>query len=205
MANTAENYNPCIIFDAVINKWGFAMLHCDSRTHSLNAVQAAYELKPPCGKDLRKTERLFTFWERLRGARAYPKRSAFDPGALSDLWPYCFLLPASGVECLAFENFGKMLHHPQALVVPSFATGTNEVAPVFDTVRTLSRAAIERGKPEWREDEFNNLWGNNVKFRTIVLPLGDTAASDLLGLISYLEVRRTDIPGLDIRFPLNTS
>ncbi len=58
------------------------------------------------GKDRRKTERLFAYWQRLRDDRPFPAPEEIDCDQIGGLWPYCFLLPVQNIDNLDFSYLG---------------------------------------------------------------------------------------------------
>ncbi len=152
------------------------------------------------GKDRRKTERLFSYWKNLRGERPFPSHSEIDSDFIRGLWPYCFVLPADGVAKLAFVYLGCRLGQGQGVAAPDAEAGAMEVAAVFDTARVLSHVVIEKGETARDSGAFDNRWGDEIKYRTILLPLGEQppTVDHVLGLVSYLELQRAEIPGLKI-------
>lgn len=156
-------------------------------------------------KDRRKTERLFAYWQRLRDSRPFPAPEEIECDQIGGLWPYCFLLPVQNIDNLGFSYLGCRISGGQGVAAPQANAGPKEVARVFDSVRILSKEVRDRAVPARDSGAFDNRWGDEIKYRTIMLPVGETppTVDHIFGLVSYLEIQRAEIPGLKISTPLD--
>lgn len=141
-------------------------------------------------KHNRADEILQNYWRTLRGTRAFPSENTFDPDAITDIWPSCFLVSIDDVtRRLGYrysylgdhliEAYGDDLRNHD-VVKKLLSTHDTSTARRFDEV-TQGR------KPVFDEGMFINLRQHPIKYRACLLPLGETddAVSHIIGCMSW--------------------
>lgn len=126
--------------------------------------------------EVRFCTRLLRYWQEKRGIRTMPEESDIDPDELREDWDYCFLLQTRdmlnntdynftylGAKILAayydkaLDEYNEMMVGPNAhLLAPHFNQVLTSAAPMFD------------------EGQINNLHGETILYRQILLPLGNS-------------------------------
>ncbi len=136
------------------------------------------------------------YWEELRGERSFPASADVDPDRLRQLWPFVFIVSlADGIDGAAFTYGGEEIarfcgRNPAggAGEIPS-GMGAADCfpAPVWDRMKYLFEAAVNEKRPLGASDSFTMGDGNEVIYRSVVMPLsdGDSEAGDLLGVIKF--------------------
>ena len=131
-------------------------------------------------KDKRRlTQRLLDYWNEKRGDRAMPEENDIDPDELATDWDYCFLLQArdifniqdynftylgTGITQAYFDNLFD--EHNEFLIGPNAYHLSNH----FDKV-------LQTKAPVMDEGEFCTLQGRCIRYRQVLLPLGDVQGS----------------------------
>jgi hypothetical protein len=115
--------------------------------------------------------RLLAYWEQLRGDRDYPALADVDPEAISDIWPYCFLLDVRNYQAFPYFHYlGPSLAKYSGI----FLSGQHEWAQTFLKKAVCHfREALERGAPVLVEEELTQFDNRKLLFRSVLLPLSD--------------------------------
>lgn len=132
------------------------------------------------GQEKRITELLRLHWDTVKGEAIFPPESAInqESAELQRIWDHCFLvrIDHSNIEHpYAYIYLGEALVKAyggedaiakevcEALVYPSSMSLVHKFKEVADT-----------GLPVYEEGEFTNSVGEVIKFRSELLPLGNT-------------------------------
>lgn len=135
-------------------------------------------------------EEVLNYWESLRGNRPFPTESDIDPDEVADIWPSCFLISLDDVtrrlgyrysylgEAL-IEAYGDDIKNPE-IVMRLISTNSLPLAKRFDEV-------VKSKAPLFDEAEFVNLKQMRIKYRTCLLPLGnsDGQVTHILGSMRW--------------------
>lgn len=146
---------------------------------------------PPQGMERRLVLRLLSYWRDLPREQDLPSFKAIDPEQIPDMWENSFVLETIGSETDPFFR-----------AVGDKIADSHEVSPVGKHVSEtpanslVSRAAsyfaevLTKGIPVSRGGEFIKKNGNNVFYRSILLPMSDDGEtiSGLLGAANCREV-----------------
>lgn len=143
--------------------------------------QATHSPSDDNGSQQRINERLKTYWHELRGDRLYPREKDIDFNDIEPIWKSCFLVRRDETKQTRFSYiylgsdliaaYGDDLSAREIcerLVFPS----SMPLMHKFDEVVT-SQAPVEQ------EEEFTNTKGLHVKYRSLMLPLGNDEGTDV--------------------------
>lgn len=126
----------------------------------------------------RLNERLMEYWQELRGYRAFPSESEIDPEVVSDLWPACFLVQATGrapEQGFKYTYLGTSLIEAYGDDLTQADVRDRLVDPGSKTLMKAFEQVVISRKPVVEEGEFRNRRGITVKYRCCMLPLGHNA------------------------------
>jgi hypothetical protein len=127
------------------------------------------------GNQRRINEVLSSYWHMQRGERPYPLEQEIDVDHLMEIWDSCFLVR---VESHAAERKYTYLHLGSALVTAYGGTlDDKEICEklVFPSNMSLVHKfdeVVNRAAPILDESEFTNSRNVPVRYRSIMLPLG---------------------------------
>jgi hypothetical protein len=137
----------------------------------------------------RSHEILTQYWQQLKGARPFPAESEIDPEALQEIWRSCFLISIDDVtrrigyrysylgEDL-IEAYGDDVKNPD-VALRLISTNSLPIVQKFDEVVHSHQPAID-------ESQFVNLKHLNIRYRTCILPLGESGkVTHLLGCMRW--------------------
>lgn len=140
----------------------------------------AKKKKADSGKKRRVTEQLQTYWKKIKGKQAYPSLADIHPSDIREIWQDCFMV-----------EIGEDRHHYTYLgdnICDMFGgdlTGTS-VLYLCDSLAQKYFEVVKSKKPVSNEDEFTNLNNQEIKFRQILLPIGENKKVDhILGAMRY--------------------
>lgn len=136
-------------------------------------------LRPLAKKQARINERLLEYWEALRGDRAFPLESEVKPEDIKEIWDACFLVAIVPEE----EPRYKYSYLGQDIIEAYGAEGeSKEVCEqlVYPAPAPLTEQFLlieEKGQTAKEDNEFTNAKGLHVKYRSVMLPLGNPDGS----------------------------
>lgn len=137
----------------------------------------------------RSHERLQQYWDKLRGDHPFPSESQVDPDEIADIWPSCFLISIDDVtRRLGYrysylgdelvEAYGDDVKNPD-VALRLISTASIPIVKKFDEV-------VARQKPVVDESEFINLKNLRIRYRTCMLPLGQSGhVTHILGCMRW--------------------
>lgn len=126
------------------------------------------------GIERRITLRLLAYWEKLRGDRLMPTEENINPDDIEDLWDSCMLIHVRdldrkdynftylGAAIIEAYRHGLPPDDPDKLASPNAGTLAHSYSKVIATM-----------KPVLEEGEFRNPHNELIKYRQVLLPLGD--------------------------------
>lgn len=123
------------------------------------------------GVERRLVYRIMRHWQKQCGGRRYPSLSDIDPGAISDMWPSCFVLEtSSSTEAPYFHYLGDSLAKYSGV----FLGGEKDWSlTLLDKATERLRDAVDHRQPVMLEDEIVRYDGTRLLFRSILMPLSD--------------------------------
>lgn len=128
-------------------------------------------LNPPAQQqEQRLTFRLLSYWNRIRGDRAYPALSDVNIREISELWHFSFTIDVSKRDNHVFQYFGPEL----SSIFGTDYTGENVSEAMSDVIlnNTIGSylKALAECKPTMEAASFNYN-GKELRYRTLVVPL----------------------------------
>jgi hypothetical protein len=137
------------------------------------------------GSQQRINERLLAYWEGLRTGQFYPREKDIDFHDIEPIWASCFLVKRDETLATRFAYiylgsdliaaYGDDLNQREIcerLVFPSNMSLLHK----FDEVVTT-------GAPVEQEGEFTNTKGLHIRYRSMMLPLGNDDNTDVQFII----------------------
>jgi hypothetical protein len=123
------------------------------------------------GKEKRLIWRLLNYWEQQRGDRDYPALEDIDPAAISEIWPYCFLLDVKNYRAFPyFQYLGPSLAKYSGI----FLGGQHDWSfTLLKKAVCHFREALERGAPVLVEEELTQYDNRKLLLRSVLLPLSE--------------------------------
>ena len=121
------------------------------------------------------TEHLLRYWLQLRGAREMPQEKELNPDAIKDSWDSCFLINLTDSAKhggYRYTYMGKNLLDAFGEDVTRDDAETLVSLPSPRVIAKFDQAVAMR-KPLIDEAEFVNAKKMTIKYRQILLPLGN--------------------------------
>ncbi len=116
--------------------------------------------------------RLMAFWWDKRADRRFPSAKDFDPQELSAVWTHCFTLhPQEPCEQSAFHHVGETIAAMSGIGGAEITVGAISENSLLDHATRNVGEVLTRQVPVIRSGEFVNEEGQNVMYRSILLPL----------------------------------
>lgn len=117
-------------------------------------------------------EILLNYWNDLREGRPFPEENEFDPEAIKEIWPNCFLISLDAVtERLGYRYsyLGTNLIEAYGEAEPTLSPGLSQkdmpLVHQFDKVRETKNPATETST-------FTNKKNLKILYRASLAPLG---------------------------------
>lgn len=123
-------------------------------------------------KEKRLSEILLTYWEELKGDSDMPSESAIDTDKLEDVWDNCFLVEKKG-DKYAYSYLGKSIIEAYADVVEGEEIIEDQIYPESPGLIAKFEEVVHTKVPLHYEGAFINNNNMDIKFRKMLLPLGD--------------------------------
>ncbi|MDB2414715.1 hypothetical protein N9W34_02980 [Rickettsiales bacterium] len=128
------------------------------------------------GKHNRITEILYDAWDKARGTRVFPEPDDIDKSIISEVWDDSFIIkiiPLISEYGFSFEYRGKNLspehiHSETGLYIKNLITG------FLETETERYTKVVKSKKPLIEENIYKAANGGVIKYRQILLPLGNT-------------------------------
>ena len=122
-------------------------------------------------KERRLIWRLLAYWEQRRGDREYPALGDIDPAAISEIWPYCFLLDVRNYQGFPYFHYlGPSLAKYSGI----FLSGQHDwTHTLLKKAVCHFREALERSAPVLVEEELTQFDNRKLLFCSVLLPLSD--------------------------------
>lgn len=134
-------------------------------------------------KRQRVTDILNDYWEELRGNKAYPSIDEIDKNKLAEVWEDTFLIEVfplvmgSGYRFLhKGKNIGDDYHSEAGKYIKNLVIG------FLDNASDRYEKVIKEQKP-LREENIFETDNTKLKYRQILLPLGNSDKGEITGII----------------------
>lgn len=143
-------------------------VHCFE--HSENVLSGA--------KDRRLVHRMLFYWASLKERAALPSIDNLDLRGMPEDWRQCFILARTGPDgCYGFDHLGRSFANDTG---PNLPENTLDIMPgglLYYAVRALPMA-VEQRVPVTTGGAYLRA-GNEVKFRSILLPFEGRASNTI--------------------------
>lgn len=120
--------------------------------------------------------RLFNYWNKQRGYRLFPSEEKINPEEISEIWPHCFLIQTNDLKNRHRADFtylgSEILHVYHDYLAD--ADANDFVSPKTSHLSQNFQTVLDTKAPIMQSGEFFTSWGNTIRFRQCLLPLGDT-------------------------------
>lgn len=130
------------------------------------------------GYNRRITETLLRYWLQLRRGRYFPSEQDVNPEDIGSLWDNCFLVhisskPTENQDYYKYTYLGGNLIHVYDGDITEEGVCKSLVSPFTKKVSEKFDEVFETKRPVYDESEFTNSNNIIIKYRQILLPLGD--------------------------------
>lgn len=123
----------------------------------------------------RLTQRLTTYWEKLKKEDDMPAFGRFNSGALSDVWEYCMLLAVndnSNSPSYSFYQMGDKVRELYGSQANSQALAPAGKSGQAANIIKRANEIIQTQGPVYDDGQFVSERNKMVKFRSCMLPFG---------------------------------
>ena len=136
-------------------------------------------------------QRLYKYWDSLREGRIFPSENQIDSDEIADIWPSCFLISIDDVT----RRLGYRYSYLGNALIEAYGDDSNNPDVAHQLLSTADAPMVKmydevckHKKPAIDESEFINLKNLKIKYRTSLLPLGnsDGAVSHILGCMRWM-------------------
>jgi hypothetical protein len=127
------------------------------------------------------TQRLIAYWQQKRGRRPMPEENDIDPDELAADWDYCFLLQSRDIFNIQDYNFTYLGAGIKQAYFDNLFDEHNEflIGPNAYHLSKHFNKVLHTKAPVMDEGEFCTLQGRCIRFRQVLLPLGDAQGNVL--------------------------
>jgi len=128
----------------------------------------------------RVTDQLERYWSKIKGKKKYPGLSEIHPLDIADIWQDCFMVEI-GEERHHYTYIGDNISD----MFGGDLTGTS-VLYLCDSLAQKCFEVTKLKQPVFSEDEFVNLNNEEIKYRQVLLPIGEgKEVGYILGAMRY--------------------
>ena len=120
------------------------------------------------------TEKLLRYWLKLRSDKQFPNESELDIDHLSDIWDSCFLVEMRSPGVFRYNYLGRNLIEAYGGDVTNEEISKKLVSPYTERVAKKFAEVVAARKPIKDDAEFIDSKNLQIKYRQILLPLGDS-------------------------------
>lgn len=135
-------------------------------------------------------ERMRNHWASVKEMRPFPREDELDPAAIPDIWPHCFLIDIRSGRVkngFRYEYMGEPLMLAYGANMMAFERCDATTEPHIHSLLTTLDQVVESGEEAVDENEFTNVQGLLVKYRSCLLPLGRDKVEYVLGCMRWKE------------------
>lgn len=119
--------------------------------------------------------KLFYYWDKLRGNRAFPCEDSINPDEIPEIWPHCYLIQTNDLKNRRRADFTYLGSEILRIYHDLLATedANDFISPSTSHLSQNFWLVIENKKPIMQSGQFPTSRGNTIKFRQCLLPLGN--------------------------------
>ncbi len=120
-------------------------------------------------------EKLLAYWASLKQGRLYPDEQDFDTNQLGDVWISCFLVQVEAADSEPTFNYayvGKELIDAYGDDLTGHEICETLAYPANETMIVRLKEVLKEEHPVIDENSFTNASGEEVRYRSCMLPLG---------------------------------
>lgn len=132
-------------------------------------------------------EKIQSYWESMKGDRAFPKEADINPEDIEDIWDSCFLVhvdPHKDDQEFKYTYLGQSLVEAYGDDLNNREICERLVYPSNMSLVHKFKEIIATKAPVTEDSEFTNTKGMLIKFRSCMLPLGkedDSSVQYIIG------------------------
>lgn len=119
------------------------------------------------------TEALKTYWEGLQKDGKLPSEQDINSEDIPEIWENCFLVRVDGKNNFAYEFLGKSIIEAYADENVSEQIIEDQLYPESPGIINKFQEVVNALEPILYEGAFINKSNQDIKFRKILLPLGE--------------------------------
>jgi hypothetical protein len=138
------------------------------------------------------TDVLYAHWNEVRGTRAFPRYEEINQQALRNVWDDTFILEVLKlIQGHGFRFIHQGSHFSDEYIKDS--TGLyikNVILSFFETASDYYQKVLDTHAPLRREDVYKSTDGHVLKYREILLPLGDANSGEITHLLGGMRFIR---------------
>lgn len=123
-------------------------------------------------KENKLNEILFQYWEDLKGDKEMPCESDIKSEEIADVWDNCFLVEKNG-DKYAYSHLGKSIIEAYGDAVEGEDIIEDDIYPESPSILAKLEEVSQTKEPMHYEGAFINRNNMDIKFRKMLLPLGD--------------------------------
>lgn len=136
-------------------------------------------------EEKRITDALKDYWEALRGERKFPTENEIDSAKIADIWDHCFLAKAENGK-FVYDFLGEGIIEAYADNMEGEEVVEDQIFPESPALRSKFQEVVDEQEPLFYDGAFINKNNMDIKFRKILLPLGDNGKVDyVLGAMRW--------------------
>lgn len=125
-------------------------------------------------RERRLNMRLMAFWWDRRAGRRFPTRADFSGEELTDIWHHCFtLVPEDPLSASTFAYIGETVANLSGIDEPAPTLGQLPENTLLGQATGNAEKVLAQKIPLIASGEFVDFRGQEVVFRSILLPLSD--------------------------------
>lgn len=126
------------------------------------------------GDHRRINEQLMEYWKSLKGSGRFPPESDFDNGQIEEVWDHCFLVEVKPEnKSYKYTYLGPALIEAYGDNIEGREVFSKVMSPETGNAATKFDEVVKRQEPVTYEGEFMNSNKMQIRFRKILLPLGE--------------------------------
>lgn len=138
------------------------------------------------------TDALKTYWEEQKGERKFPSEQEINAQDIEGIWEHCFLVRVDTNGAFAYEFLGQSIMEAYADDTVGEHIIEDQLYPESPGILNKFAEVVESGEPLFYEGVFINKNNVDIKFRKILLPLGDDGK--VKHLIGGMRWKSMDLP-----------
>ena len=131
--------------------------------------------KPCDGAERRLVLRLLAYWRQIGGENGLPAADAVNPGAISDLWQYCFVMSLGGADSRpVFRRVGAAFAALSGGTLVGTALSDVSEDTLAEHATFFLDEVLHKRAPVTRGGVYADSNGVTTLYRSILLPLSET-------------------------------